>query len=164
MKLLAWLLAGLVINAAALWIAVEIVPSAEFDGSFGDLLIVALLFGLVNVLVRPIARLLTLPLSIMTLGLFTLVLNGAIAPDHGFRDVLIDAPQTTEPIRDVLRTLDHERQRRGLAGRTIADALGRAHPKLPQVRLPYVERAEPRGIVEALALAFDAELPRLGLG
>ena len=77
-KFLTALLTGLLINAAALWIAVEIVPSAVFDGRFVDLLAVAFVFGLVNVFVRPVARLLTLPLALMTFGVFTFVVNGAL--------------------------------------------------------------------------------------
>ena len=78
MRLIGALVVGLLINAAALWIAVEIVPDAVFDGRFVDLLIVALVFGLVNLLIRPFARILTLPLSLLTFGLFTFVLNGAM--------------------------------------------------------------------------------------
>lgn len=78
MKILTSLLVGLVVNAAALWIAVEIVPNAVFDGRFVDLLLVAFIFGVVNTFVRPIARILTLPLAVITLGLFTLVVNGAM--------------------------------------------------------------------------------------
>ena len=66
----------LAINAVALWIAAETVPGIEFDGGIADLAVVALIFGLVNALVRPVVRLLTLPINVMTLGLFTLVVNG----------------------------------------------------------------------------------------
>ena len=41
-----------------------------------DLAVVAVVFGLVNALIRPVIRLLTLPLTLVTLGLFTLVVNG----------------------------------------------------------------------------------------
>ena len=68
----------LVVNAASLWIAVELVPSVVFDGKFVDLVFVAVVFGLVNAVIRPVAKLLTLPLNIATLGLFTLVVNGAM--------------------------------------------------------------------------------------
>lgn len=66
----------LAINAAAVWVAAETVPGLEFEGGFLDLLVVAVVFGLVNALIRPVAKLLTLPLRILTLGLFTLVVNG----------------------------------------------------------------------------------------
>jgi putative membrane protein len=65
----------LLINAAALWAATRLVPGISFDGDWRLLFAVALVFGVLNVSVRPIVVLLTLPLLIVTLGLFTLVLN-----------------------------------------------------------------------------------------
>jgi putative membrane protein len=68
-------LVRLLINAAALWTATRLVGGISFDGDWRLLFAVALVFGLVNVLVRPVVKLLTLPLLILTLGLFTLVVN-----------------------------------------------------------------------------------------
>jgi putative membrane protein len=65
----------LLINAAALWVATQLVPGISFDGDWRLLFAVALLFGVINVSVRPILKLLTFPLLILTLGLFTFVLN-----------------------------------------------------------------------------------------
>jgi putative membrane protein len=65
----------LLINAAALWAATRLVPGISFDGDWRLLLVVALVFGVLNVAVRPVLILLTLPLFILTLGLFTFVLN-----------------------------------------------------------------------------------------
>src|SRR5262245_22854330 len=62
------------INAAALWLAAEVVPGIH-AGRPGSILAVALVFGLVNVLIRPILKLLTCPIILLTLGLFTLVVN-----------------------------------------------------------------------------------------
>ncbi|WP_329120111.1 phage holin family protein [Streptomyces sp. NBC_01465] len=67
-------------NAAALLVAVWVVSGITLTGdSTGDkaltLVIVALVFGLVNFLVKPVVKLLTLPLFILTLGLITLVVN-----------------------------------------------------------------------------------------
>ncbi len=92
-----------------------------------------------------------------------LVLNGALSPGHDFRDILGEAPETTEAMHQVLRSLDHEWEGRARSVAAISDALAQSHPALPQLRLPHVERAAPRGIVEALALAFDVELERFGL-
>jgi putative membrane protein len=66
--------------ALALWIATLIVPGVELEGStftdrLGTLLIVALIFGVVNAIAKPIAGLLSLPLIVLTLGLFLFVLN-----------------------------------------------------------------------------------------
>ena len=69
------LIVRLVINALALWIAITLIPGFNFEGSNVSLLIIALLFGLVNALVRPIIILLTCPLVLLTLGLFVLVIN-----------------------------------------------------------------------------------------
>jgi putative membrane protein len=68
----------LLINAAALWAATRLVSGIAFDGDWRLLLLVALVFGVLNVAVRPILILLTLPLFIVTLGLFTFVLNAVM--------------------------------------------------------------------------------------
>jgi putative membrane protein len=65
----------LAINAAALWVATRITPGIFFDGEWRTLLVVALIFGVLNVSVRPLLWVMTLPLLIVTLGLFTFVLN-----------------------------------------------------------------------------------------
>lgn len=63
------------INAAALWAATRVVSGISFDGDWRLLLVVALVFGTLNVSVRPVLLLLTLPFLIVTLGFFTFVLN-----------------------------------------------------------------------------------------
>ena len=67
----------LIISAFGLWIASAIVPGMEIVG-VGTLLLAALLLGIVNGFVRPIAIVLTLPLTIVTLGLFLFVINTAM--------------------------------------------------------------------------------------
>jgi putative membrane protein len=64
-----------ILNAAALWAAATIVPGLEFNGGLGRLLLVAGVFGVVNSTLRPLLTILTCPLIIVTLGLFTLVIN-----------------------------------------------------------------------------------------
>ncbi|MFD8223774.1 phage holin family protein [Streptomyces massasporeus] len=69
-----------VANAGALAVAVWLLDKITLTGDstvkeVGTLIIVALLFGLVNFLVKPFVKLLSLPLLILTLGLFTLVVN-----------------------------------------------------------------------------------------
>ena len=68
----------LVVTAVALWCAVRFVPGISWTGSLLGLLGVALVFGLLNALVRPLLAALTCPLVILTLGLFLLVLNGVM--------------------------------------------------------------------------------------
>jgi putative membrane protein len=65
------------VNAAALWVAVQIVPGLHFaeSGEWWKFLLVAVAFSLVNSYVRPILRILTFPISMVTLGLFLLVIN-----------------------------------------------------------------------------------------
>jgi putative membrane protein len=64
------------VTAAALWVAVTFVPGLSYEGHWAGLLGVALVFGVVNAIIRPILFLLTCPLVLATLGLFVLVLNG----------------------------------------------------------------------------------------
>ena len=66
-----------VITAIGLWLASVWVPAVHID-STATLILAALLLGIVNAFVRPIAFILTLPITILTLGLFLLVLNAAM--------------------------------------------------------------------------------------
>jgi putative membrane protein len=72
----------LLINAAALYVAQLLVDGVDFDFSIENawvqFLIVALIFGLINTFVKPVLRLLTLPITMATLGLFLLVLNALL--------------------------------------------------------------------------------------
>ncbi len=65
------------ITALALWVAGQLLPGIHFETT-GKLIIAAVLLGLVNAIVRPIAFVLTLPITVVTLGLFLLVLNAAM--------------------------------------------------------------------------------------
>jgi len=64
------------VNAAALWVATAIVPGVSYSGGPLPLLGVALVFGVVNAVIRPVAKILTFPIIILTLGIFALVING----------------------------------------------------------------------------------------
>ena len=66
-----------VITAIGLWIASVWVPGVHID-TLGTLILAGILLGVVNAIVRPIAFILTLPITILTLGLFLLVLNAAM--------------------------------------------------------------------------------------
>ena len=65
------------IIALGLGLATVLIPGVEIDGA-GTLLVAALLLGLVNAIIRPLAILLTLPLTLVTLGLFLLVINAGM--------------------------------------------------------------------------------------
>jgi putative membrane protein len=66
----------LLVNAAALWVATAIVPGVTYTGEPLPFLVVAIVFGVINATLRPIAKILTFPLIIVTLGIFALVING----------------------------------------------------------------------------------------
>jgi len=72
------ILLRLLINAAALWVATRIVNGISFTGDVPTLLGVALVFGVLNAVLRPILMVLTFPFFIITLGLFTFVLNAVM--------------------------------------------------------------------------------------
>lgn len=65
------------IVALGLWLATKVLPGLQFDTAT-TLLIAALLLGVVNAIIRPIAIVLTLPLTLVTLGLFLIVINAAM--------------------------------------------------------------------------------------
>ena len=69
------LLLRLLINTAALWVAVRFIPGISFAGNPVLLLGVALVFGVVNTILKPIVTLLSLPAVLLTLGIFLLVIN-----------------------------------------------------------------------------------------
>jgi len=64
------------VNALALSAAAYLVPGIVLSGGFGDVLLVAVVFGLINALLKPLVWLLTLPFLVLTLGLFAFVVNG----------------------------------------------------------------------------------------
>ncbi len=70
-------LARTIITAIAFWVAASIVPGIMLPGVLGTL-VAAIVFGLVNAVVRPVLAVLSLPLTVITLGLFTLVINAAM--------------------------------------------------------------------------------------
>ena len=82
----------LIINAIALAVTASLLPGIQLrDDSLGTLLVVALVFGVINAFVKPIVKLLTCPMIILTLGLFSLVINAlmllltsALLPDRFF--------------------------------------------------------------------------------
>jgi len=72
------ILLSIVFNAVALYATALVVPGISFRGNLVSLLVAGAIFGLFNLIVRPVALLLSLPLLIVTLGLFYFVLNGIL--------------------------------------------------------------------------------------
>lgn len=78
-----------VVIAAAVGIAAAIVPGIEVGDGFFTLMWVALLFGFVNAILGPILHIISLPLTVITFGLFALVVNGVLlAATAGLSDNL----------------------------------------------------------------------------
>ena len=69
------LLLGWLINAAAIFLLPYLLAAVNIK-DFGTAMLVALVIGLLNTFIRPVLLLLTLPVNVLTLGLFTLVING----------------------------------------------------------------------------------------
>ena len=77
------------VMAAGIAISAALLPSVDVQGGVLGVLLVALVFGLVNALVGPLLRLVSLPLTLMTFGLFSLVINAALlAITAGLTDAL----------------------------------------------------------------------------
>jgi putative membrane protein len=66
------------VMAAAVWVATAVVPGIDVPGGFFTYLWVSLLLGLVNAVLGPLLRLVALPLTVLTLGVFALVVNGVL--------------------------------------------------------------------------------------
>lgn len=72
------LIAQVALNGLAVWLAARFVPGVDYEGNVPYLLLTGVVIGLINLLVKPLVTLLALPAVILTLGLFLLVINGAM--------------------------------------------------------------------------------------
>ena len=72
------LLIRLAVNAAALWVAALFVDGVHLSENPVDVIIVAVIFGLVSTFIRPVVMLLSLPALLLTIGLFTFVVNAGL--------------------------------------------------------------------------------------
>lgn len=72
------LLVRLAANAAGVYLGVRLVDGLTFDGSWQSMVVIVIVMALVNALVKPIAKLVSFPLVVVTLGLFLLVINAAM--------------------------------------------------------------------------------------
>ena len=71
------LILSILINAAALWVAAQLLTGISVDGT-STLLLAALVFGVVNTFIKPFVSLLSLQITILTLGLFHFVINAGL--------------------------------------------------------------------------------------
>ncbi len=69
------LIIRLFVNAVALWVAAQLVGGIQLTTEFWPMLLVAAVFGLVNALIKPVLLLLSLPVVVLTLGIFIFVVN-----------------------------------------------------------------------------------------
>lgn len=74
MKTLIRLVITLAVSALAVWVTAKFVPGVELNGASGAI-ITAIVMGIINTCVRPIIRIFALPITLVTLGLFSLVIN-----------------------------------------------------------------------------------------
>ena len=72
------LLLRLLVAAAAFWVVAALLPGVEVREGVVSYLVIAVIFGVVNALVGPVLRVITFPLTLITLGLFRLVVNAAL--------------------------------------------------------------------------------------
>lgn len=72
---MAYLFLKIMINALSIGVAVKVINGITFTGEWWKMIIVGAIFGLVNSFIKPIAKLFTFPFIILTLGLFTLIIN-----------------------------------------------------------------------------------------
>lgn len=95
------LIIRLIVNAVALWVATLIVSGVEIEQASTQeqvltLLVVAAIFALVNIVVRPVVKLLSLPLYVLTLGLFTFIVNALMLWLTSWVAGLLNVPFTVE--------------------------------------------------------------------
>ncbi len=72
---MAYIILRVMINALSIVAAVELVEGIAFSGQWWKMIIIGAIFGLVNSLIKPIVTLFTFPFIILTLGIFTLIIN-----------------------------------------------------------------------------------------
>lgn len=75
---MARILLTIALNGIGVFLAAYLVPGVSYTGSWLYLLLVGVVIGLINLLVRPLVTLLSLPALVLTLGLFYLVINGLL--------------------------------------------------------------------------------------
>ena len=72
------LIAKLLVIATAVWIVAAVVPGVQVREGVVNYLVIAVIFAVVNVLIRPVLKFLSFPLLLLTLGLFLVVINAAM--------------------------------------------------------------------------------------
>lgn len=86
----------LIANAAALWVASYLLAGISYTGSWPGLFGVALVFGVVNTFIAPVLKVLSLPVQVLTLGLFTFVINALMLMLTGWLATNVGIPFTVD--------------------------------------------------------------------
>ena len=68
----------MIAGVASFWLAARFVPGVEFAGDIKYLILAGVILGLINFFIKPILKIITLPLRVLTFGLFTLAINMAL--------------------------------------------------------------------------------------
>ncbi len=83
-------------TAAALWVATWMIDGFDFNGEWWQFLIAAAIVGVANAIVKPILKLLSLPIVVLTLGLFLLVVNALVLQFAVWLSGLLDLGLTSD--------------------------------------------------------------------
>ncbi len=75
-------------NAVGFWVAAEWIDGVQMHLDFGSVLLISVVFGIVNAIIKPVVQFLALPLLVLTVGLFSLVINALMLL---LTDALLDA-------------------------------------------------------------------------
>jgi len=75
---MAYLILRIMINALSIAAAIKVIDGITFTGEWWKMIIIGAIFGVINALLKPLMMLFTLPLIVLTLGLFTLVVNAVL--------------------------------------------------------------------------------------
>lgn len=81
------IIANIIVNCLAVFLTVYLLPGVTLDGGYEPLVITALLIGVLNSIIKPLVTIVTLPISLLTLGLFSFIVSGAMIM---LADYLID--------------------------------------------------------------------------
>ncbi|MEW6002745.1 MAG: phage holin family protein [Nitrospirota bacterium] len=73
-----YLLLRIMINALSIAVALKLVDGITFTGQWWKMIIIGAIFGVINSIIKPLMKILALPLIVLTLGLFTLVINAFV--------------------------------------------------------------------------------------
>jgi len=85
-----YIIVRIAVNVIAIWLTTTVISNFEIKGNFSSLIMVGIVFGLVNTFIRPIVKFLAIPLTMVTLGLFTLVVNALMLLLTGWLTGMLD--------------------------------------------------------------------------